>query len=489
MNGRIQNADRLTSHGNRKGREDLIEILEAGLGAADPYNNVRSMLELKGDILKVGNPLFEADGDPQSGVESIDLRNYDRIFAVGAGKGVQRVAKAIEDVLGDKLTGGAVISKHGDLPVLTKITNTYGGHPTPDRGCVDGAKKIMDLSRDITERDLVFTIIMNGGSSLLTLPFEGITVEDVKQLTYLVQIKYGIHTTYLNYIRNHIDQLKGGRIARAFSPAKMIHLFGTDANRHDTSPIKQDYNYIMRHNVWLHNLPDGSTFADAQKVLETNALLDECPRSIRDAIYEADAEKETVKYDEYIRTDFRFFGIMPENAWLTSAYEKAQSLGYRPFILTRLLNADPQQAANVIMAIASNIADRNEPFASPAALITGGEMLVPVNAATGIGGTNQEFCLTAATRIAGSDRIVCASVDTDGTDGPGGFRRGGVPECLGGGIVDGSSARRAEAKGIDIPFHLKNHDTTLPLWEMGDGIVMKQNISVCDLSVTLITEQ
>jgi len=464
----------------------MIEILEAGMAAADPYNNTREVIRRDGDKLEIGGRLYEADGDPKSGIEVLDLNDFDRIFVIGAGKGVQRVAKALEDILGDRLTAGAVTSKHGDKLLVGRIENTYGAHPTPDEGCVSGAKKIAALSEGITSRDLVFTIIMNGGSSLLTLPFDGISVEDVKQMTRVVQIDHGLHTTYLNYIRNHIDQLKGGRIARIFHPAKMIHLFGTDANRHDPNPIKQDYDYIMRHNVWLHNLPDGGTFADAQKVLEDNGIADECPASIREAVYEADPAKETVKYDEYNRMDFRFFGLMPDNLWLTEAAKKAEELGYTPYILTRLLNADPGQAAMVIQSIALNIEDRGEPFKPPAALITGGEMLVALGDAAGVGGTNQEYCLTAAVKIAGSEKIVCASVDTDGTDGPGGFSAEDAPECFGGGMVDGSSYDAAVKAGANIKEHLRNHDTSAPLWRMNDAIIMEYGASVCDLSVTLI---
>jgi len=485
---RILNAGQLTSHGNTEIRKNMIEIMEAGLAAADPYRNTRKNIKRDGNILRIGNRLFEADGDPKSGVEILNLNDFDRVFVVGAGKGVQRVAKALEDVLEDKLTAGAVTSKHGDELLVQKIENTYGAHPTPDEGCVCGAKKIIALSEGITKRDLVFTIIMNGGSSLLTLPFNGISVEDVKQMTKMVQIDHGLHTTYLNYIRNHIDQLKGGRIARIFHPAKMIHLFGTDANRHDTNPIKQDYDYIMRNNVWLHNLPDGGTFADAQKVLEENGMVDECPESIRKAIYEADPIKETVKYDEYNQMDFRFFGLMPDCLWLTEAAKKAEQLGYAPYILTRLLNADPGQAATIIQSIALNIENHGEPMKPPAALITGGEMLVALNKASGVGGTNQEYCLTAAAKITGSVKIVCASVDTDGTDGPGGFDADEAPECFGGGMVDGSSYTAAVKVGIDIQNHLQNHDTSAPLWQMNDAIIMEHGASVCDLSVTLISK-
>ena len=486
MSNRILNTEMLLSHGNIEMKKDAIEIMEQGLYYADPYNSTRDLLELDGNILKVGNTFYEAENDPTSGVDTLDLTQFDRIYVVGAGKGVQRIAKAIEDVLGDWLTGGAVISKHGDPLILKRITNTYGDHPTPDQGCIEGAKKIMELTKDITERDLVFTIITNGGSSLLTLPYEGISLEDIVEITRIIQIELGLHTLFLNYIRHHIDQLKAGRMTRLFSPAKMYHLIGADANRTNNLPGKQDYYYFMHNNDFLHNLPNGSVFADAQKVLEDNNIVDRCPKSIRDFIYEAKPEYETVKYEEYKKTDSRFFGLTPDNMWLKAASDKARELGYEPYVLLRSLTVDAQAAAQVMMGIATNISDRNEPFSPPVALITGGEMLVAVNNATGVGGTNQEFALTAAHMIGGSERIVTISTDTDGTDGPGGIDYEGAPECLGGGIVDGYTSQEAADLGIDIPAHLRNHDTSIPLWRLGCGVEIDHGVSVLDIGVTLI---
>jgi glycerate-2-kinase len=327
---------------------------------------------------------------------------------------------------------------------------------------------------------------MNGGSSLLTLPYEGISIEDVQRITYIIQLELGLHTTYLNYIRNHIDQLKGGRIAKAFRPAKMIHLFGTDANHADTFPGKQNYDHIMRHNVWLHNLPDGSTFRDAQKVLEDNDIVEACPRSIREFIYAADPEKETVKYDEYIQMDFRFFGIMPNNMWLRQACKKASELGYHPYMLAQYMNADPQQAANVFTSIALNVKNSNEPFPKPVALVAGGEYLVALDKADGIGGRNQEFCLAAALKLAGTRDIAFASIDTDGTDGPGGLKLEGAPDCFGGAIVDGTTYDAALNQGVNVQCHLKNHDTSSVLWQTKDAAVLEHGVSVTDITVMLI---
>lgn len=170
---RILNADRLCSHGNVRGRELVLDILEAGLAACDPYANTRRLLRKEGTRLIVGHPDFEPSGDPQRGEAVLDLTRVGRIFVLGAAKGVQLAAKAIEDVLGDRLTGGHVLAKHGDPLILERIGVTFGGHPVPDQGCVDGCRRMLELCRDLKPDDLVFTLAGNGISSLLTLPAPG----------------------------------------------------------------------------------------------------------------------------------------------------------------------------------------------------------------------------------------------------------------------------------------------------------------------------
>ena len=186
---RILNADALTSHGNIPARKAILEILEAGLQAADPYQNVRRLICLEGDRLIVGNPDFEPAGSPRGGYEVFELSQVGRIFVFGAGKGIQVAAKAFEDVLGERLAGGHVIAKHGDDRILERIGVTFGADPVPDHGCVLGCQRILDLCRDLRPDDLVFTLAGNGVSALLTLPAPGISLEDIRRVTYLMQIE------------------------------------------------------------------------------------------------------------------------------------------------------------------------------------------------------------------------------------------------------------------------------------------------------------
>lgn len=486
---RILNSKELSSHGNVEGRRDALEILEAGLEAADPYNNIRRLIRIEGSTLTIGCREFEPAGDPRSGDLKIDLNSIGSIYVVGAAKGVQLAAKAIEDILGDRLTDGHVIAKKGDEKILNKIKVTFGAHPLPDEDCVKGSQAIYEIAKKVRKGDLVFTIFGNGNSALLTLPPPGMTVEDVRELTYRMQVERGVPTGDLNVVRNHIDILKVGRISLLMKDALQIHILLWDAG----DPFPQEagissYEKLLTQNRWLHGLPDCTTFRDAISVLKKWDMLDKMPPSIRKHIEEAKPEYETPKKEDFKDINFRVFGVLPRRGPIIEASRKAELLGYSPIILTEWLQAEAAEAGKVIASIAKNVEFSGKPFKPPCVLLTTGELIVTVGENRGIGGRNQEFALSAALQIKGSKKIVIGAVDTDGTDGPGTqfVKEYGEIPCLAGGLVDGYTAEEAERQGIDIFKEIKNHNSTIPLIKLGDGIVTTQGISLGDLGVTLI---
>ena len=129
---RILNKEMLTAHGNRKGRKIVAELLDAGMDALDPYVRVKKLVRLENNRIILDDRGFEMRGDPHAGPAVYDLKDYDRVFVVGAAKGVQRAALAMEEALGDALTGGHVIAKHGEEKICKKIGVTFAGHPVPD---------------------------------------------------------------------------------------------------------------------------------------------------------------------------------------------------------------------------------------------------------------------------------------------------------------------------------------------------------------------
>lgn len=474
----------LASHGNITGRRMILDIIEAGLEAADPYQNTKKLISLDGDNIIIGGKAFEPNGTPKSGKEIIDLTKTGSIFVLGAGKGIQRVAKAIEDTLGDRLAGGHIIDKKGHPIILKKIGVTLGGHPVPDEDCIEGCRKILDITRKLKENDLVFTCASNGISSLLTMPVPGVSLDDIKKTTYLMQIERGAPTKDLNPVRNHLDMLKGGKISRYISPAKAIHILAIEPG---------NYDQLISRNFWLHTLPDCTTFQDAVDNINKWNSWDSIPSSVRDFLKRADSVYETVKQDEFQKMSFRIFGVMPgfrQTAKLFPAMQKAEEYGIKPIILTDLLFLiEAKHASMFISSICKTIERIDSPFKPPCALFSSGEMVVTVGEEKGIGGRNQEFALVAAQAIDGSDNIVIASVDTDGTDGPGNQFSGGnigLPPCLAGGIVDGQTASEARALGIDLDEEIKRHNTSPPLWRLNSGIIATPNISLIDFTVALV---
>jgi glycerate-2-kinase len=307
-------------------------------------------------------------------------------------------------------------------------------------------------------------------------------------MTKMMQMNRGAATADLNAIRNHIDQLKAGKISRLFSKARLISIIITDANHCVENAARQGgFMGLMKNNFWLHNLPDCTSYKDAVNTLQKYNAWNDCPASIRDYLLKADPQGETVKYEEYKLWHSRVYGIMPRSMrFLLKAKQKASELGYNSVILNNYVNMEARHAAAYVSGIANNIEIFDEPIKKPAALFSTGEMIVTVADNTGIGGRNQEFVLAAAQKIAGSKNIVIASADTDGTDGPGGLKIDEAPDCLGGGIADGYTMEEAKIRGIDIGKALETHSTSEILWKLGSGMHIEHCISLVDLTVLLI---
>ena len=191
----ITNLEALASHGNVSGRDDILKIIESGFQVTDPYSNVKRLVRIDDNRLIIGHHDFEPDDDPASGDAVFKLDELDHIYVVGAGKGIQRAAQALEDVLGGYLTGGHIIDKKGAPVVLRRIGVTLGAHPVPDEDCVTGCREILSLTEKLTEKDLVFTLGASGFSALLTLPVPGVTLEDIQRTVYLMQIERGVPTS------------------------------------------------------------------------------------------------------------------------------------------------------------------------------------------------------------------------------------------------------------------------------------------------------
>ena len=486
---RITNKEQLTAHGNREGRKIVAELLDAGLDALDPYVRVKQLVHVENGKIVLHTDGFEMKGDPHAGPLEFDLKDYDRVYVVGAAKGVQRAALAMEEALGDVLTGGHVIAKHGEDIICKKIGVTLAGHPVPDEACVEGCKKIEALARDITSRDLVFTITGSGCGSLMTYPADDITIDEIARFTHMMQIEKGVPTSDLNPIRTHIDRFKGGRILRLLQPATVINTVTADPSKMDQPVTRMTYDQLMRVNTFFPTIATGTTYADCIEILHKWDAWDDTPASIRAHLLAGTKETDNMTPAEYETYGARFLGLIFKDATVYPAVRRrAEALGIPCRMISEYQCAEAREAGKVDAAMALTAQRLGEPFEAPVILMSSGENVVTVGEERGIGGRNQEYCLGAAQIIAGSERITVGAVDTDATDGPGGLSLDGAPECLAGAIVDGDTVREAKAKNIDLWQALKTHATSAPLWQLGCGVDAEKNVSALDLRIIYIME-
>ena len=486
---RIKNKEALTSHGNLTGRRIVADLLDAGLDALDPYLRVKQLVEVRADGIYLHVDGFTMRGDPQSGDAFYPFTDYDRIFVIGAAKGVQRAALALEEVLGDHLTAGHVIAKHGEEIVCKRIGVTLAGHPVPDAACVEGCQKIEALVKNATERDLIFTVFGSGCGSLFTYPAEGITIDEIASFTHMMQIEKGVPTSDLNQIRTHIDRFKGGRIARMMRRATVVNLVTADPAKLSTPVLRVSYFEMLAKNTFFPTIATASTYADCIAILHKWDAWERTPESIKKHLLAGNDATENMGTCEYESLGNRFFGLIFKDATVyPTVRKKAAELGLPCVMLNEYMEAEAREAGFVDGNLALCASRMGEPFKAPIVLMSSGENVVTVGGECGIGGRNQEYCLAAALKIAGSEKIVVGAVDTDGTDGPGGLAIDGAPSCLSGAVVDGFTASDAKAVGIDLWDSLKTHGTSEPLWKLNSAVIAETGVSALDLRIIYIGE-
>ena len=475
----IKNLETLLSNGNKNGRRVVLEVIEAGLEAADPYNNTRKLLTIENEKLIIGHKDFDVE---RKGFVTFDLSEIGSIYVLGGGKAAQRISKGIEDVLGDRITGGAINAKKGEEKYLKRIDVTLAGHPIPDDDSVRGAKRIVEIAEMAKEGDLVFCVTSGGCSSLVTLPVEGLSLEDIKNTTRIMQQEHGVPTRDLNVVRGHLSSVKYGRVATLVYPATMVFFMLGSGLGHLAYDERDNAAYIF------HPGSRPSSFNDAVKIVKKWGAWDEIPTSVRAHLENADTRYKVPKTTTFTKMDIHQFGVMNSRFMLEGAIKKAEDLGLTPILFPRIgSTVEARELGKALSAMALqiegkdvNILANGTPFKTPCILISNGESIVTVGkgVAESEGGRNQEFVLSSALRISGSRNITVASVDSDGTDGP---------TNVAGGVADGYTAKRAEDEGVNIFKALKTHNTTSALRRLNDVILTgNTGTNLMDLRVIYI---
>ncbi|HWP22782.1 MAG TPA: glycerate kinase [Candidatus Binatia bacterium] len=435
-------------------RTHAREIFAAGVKAADPFDAILRHVRRSGDCLEIADVRYS-------------LSKIGRVFAVGAGKAAARMARAIEDLLGDRISDGRVVVKYGHGLPLEKIKVTEAGHPIPDAAGAAGARQIMNIVQDAGQDELILFLISGGGSALLPAPAEGVTLAEKQRMTEMF-LESGATIDEINAVRKHISKIKGGRLAKMAAPAKLAALILSDVVGDSLETIASG-----------PTVGDPTTYADCLEIIHRHGLWDRTPRAVRQALQRgAKGEiEETPKPGDPLFGRVQNVIVGNNRLALEAGRRQAEALGYHTVILSDRLAGESRAVAVSHAAVVKRIAQANEPLPRPACVISGGETTVTLRG-DGLGGRNQEFALAAALEIEGLEGAVVLSAGSDGTDGP---------TDAAGAIVDGSTVRRGRARGLDAAQFLARNDSYPFLQATGDLLITGPTLTnVMDLQVMLV---
>jgi glycerate 2-kinase len=402
-------------------------LYDTALESANPRNSVVRHVKRSGSILDVNGVRY-------------NLEEYGNVYVVGAGKAVAGMANALEEILGGGLSGGCVSTSHGSGGGigLNKIMLNEAGHPIPDDSGVNGARRILKLLQSTGEKDLVFYLASGGGSALLTLPADGISLHELQETTKLL-LKSGASIGEVNAVRKHLDLVKGGQIARAVFPSTLISLVLSD--------VVGDHLDVISSGP---TVPDSSTFRDAYEVLDKYGLLEEVPESVRGRIEAGvgGGVPETPKEGDPCFEKTVNVLVGGNRTAVDAMAEKAKELGYDVIVLEEPVVGEAREAAREQARKAVKLA---EGIGRPLFILSGGETTVTIRG-DGKGGRNQEYALAFALELESLEfeRFICLSCSTDGVDN--------IREAAGA-MVEGMSIKKARDCGLNPEQLLEDNDS------------------------------
>ncbi len=433
-------------------RQKAIEIFLAGVESVKPDNLLNRYISINKNTLQIEKISF-------------DLSTIKNIYVVGAGKASAAMAQTMESILGPRITAGHIITKYEHSVPLKFIETTEAGHPVPDENGIKGTKQILSIVRKADIEDLVICLISGGGSALLADVPEGCTLGDLKAVNNIL-LKTGANITEMNCIRKHLSKVKGGLLARAASPARVISLILSDVIGDPLDVIASG-----------PTSPDPTTFSDAISIITKYKIENQIPEQIYKVLKEGFKKKrqETLKESDKILLSTKNLIIGTNKLALRTAKEKAESLGYESQIVINNLDGDVSDAANYIVAIAKRFKEKknNEKIC----LLFAGEPTVKVKG-KGLGGRNQHLALIAARLLKDLPGITILSGGTDGSDGP---------TDATGAVVDSFTSKNASILHLDMEQYLNNCDS-YNFFKQAGGLIITgpTQTNVMDLMIALI---
>jgi glycerate 2-kinase len=423
-------------------RQLALDCVEAGIDAAHPRNVVRSSVSRAGDRLTIEE-------------ETYDLGAYSEVLLVGGGKATGTVAAVLADILGEQLTGGAIVTT-GSVSI-PGIESFEGGHPVPNEDGVAGARRVLELAGEAGEETLVLAAITGGGSALMTAPAAGIGLADVRDVTDAM-LDAGMAIDEINAVRKHLSAIKGGTLARTAAPADVVTLVFSDVVGNDLSVIASG-----------PTVPDGSTYGEAIAALDRYGV--DAPDAVRSRLESGAAGdlSETPDGSDPALDRVRSHVLADGMTALAAAREVAEAAGHDPLVLSSRLRGEAREAAKIHAGVAEECHATGAPIEPPAVLLSGGELTVTVRG-DGAGGPNTEFALVSALELAddavAGGATTIAAVDTDGIDGHA-EAAGGVVD---GGTIDDADAARDALGNSDAGTYLRERDGAILTGPTGTNV-------------------
>jgi glycerate 2-kinase len=412
----------------------IQRIIQAALQAADPYIAVRKRLFRSGNILQIGKHRYS-------------LRKYRRIRILGMGKACIPMAVAVYDMLVDCITDGLLVVKtqpstsspSSSSPVPVPFPIIKSSHPIPDERSQHAGSAIKTFLLDSRSDDLVICLISGGSSALVVSPVPDVDLPDIQMMTRLL-LACGANIQEINTLRKHLDDIKGGGLARCAYPARLLTLVLSDVLGDPLETIASGPAY-----------PDPSTYQDAWNLLVKYHLTEQLPdRIIRIINHGLQGQRaETPKPGDLIFRRVHHVIVGNNRMAAQAALRQAKQEGFHSQLLTSSLQGEARQAGIFLASIARELSFANSPLRSPSCMVVGGETTVTL-AGNGLGGRNQELALGAVNHLAALSNILLVTLATDGEDGP---------TDAAGAVVTGETLERAQNAALNPQEYLKNNDS------------------------------
>ncbi|MEP9399566.1 glycerate kinase [Mesorhizobium sp. KR2-14] len=395
----------------------LTSIFDAAVAAADPEKTIRAYLPEK----------------PKG-----------RTVVVGAGKGAAQMAAALEKAWDGPLEG-VVVTRYGYGAPCERLRVLEASHPVPDAAGLEAAKALTDQVSGLTADDLVIALVCGGGSALLPAPPAGLTLADEIAVNEAL-LASGAPISAMNAVRKHVSTIKGGRLAAAAYPAKVVSLIVSDIPGDNPALVASG-----------PTVPDEATRAQALEIIATYGM--KLPEAVMAHLNSPEADAPLADDERFARNEVRV--IASAAVSLEAAAAEAKRQGVEAVILSDSIEGEARDVGSVHAALAREVATRDRPFRKPVLILSGGETTVTLRA-KGKGGRNSEFLLAFALGIDGVPGINALAADTDGIDGS---------EDNAGAFADGTSVARMRAGGADAKAMLAGNNAWTAFHSIGDLFV------------------